>query len=75
MHTFYQLGKKYVFPPFFIPFQSFFFPNLLFGHIFAPRGWVKQKNIHPCLVDDVREGAQHVSEALGTILNRFPFKN
>ena len=37
------------FPPFSIPFQSFFSPNMLFGHIFAPpppRG-VKQKNIHP----------------------------
>ena len=42
-----QLGKKYAYflqivgkictsPPFFIPFQSFFFPNMLFGHIFAP---------------------------------------
>ena len=47
MHTFHQLGEKYayflpigekicVFPPFFIPFQYFFSPNLLFGHIFAP---------------------------------------
>ena len=43
MHTFYQLGKNMHFPPFFIPFQSFFFPNLLFDHIF-----VKQKNIRPC---------------------------
>ena len=35
MHTFYQLGKKMcIFPPFFIPFQSFFPPNTLFGHIF-----------------------------------------
>ena len=37
-------GKKWIFPPFFIPFQSFFFPNMLFGYIFAPP---KQKNIHP----------------------------
>ena len=37
-------GKKYAFPPLFLsPFNSFF-PNLLFGHIFA-----KQKNIHPCM--------------------------
>ena len=28
MHTFYQLGKKLcISPPFFIPFQSFFFPQ------------------------------------------------
>ena len=33
------------FAPFFIPFQSFFSPNPLFGR----GGGVKQKNIHPCL--------------------------
>ena len=44
MHTFYQQGKKYAFSPLFSsPFQSFFSPNMLFGHIFG----VKQKNIHP----------------------------
>ena len=40
------------FPSFFIPFQSFFSPNLLFGHIFAPRGGGgKQINIHPWYKD------------------------
>ena len=50
---FKSIGKKIcIFPPFFIPFQSFFSPNLLFGHIFASQpggGGVKQKNIHPCI--------------------------
>ena len=53
MLTFYQLGENMNFPPFFIPFQYFFSPNLLFGHIFAPTplpggGGIKQKNIHTC---------------------------
>ena len=39
MHTFYQLGKKYVFSPHFLTlFQFFFPPNMLFGHIFAHLG-------------------------------------
>ena len=38
MHTFYQLGKKYEFPPLFsFPFYHFFFPNMLFSHIFAEK--------------------------------------
>ena len=38
MHTFTnQLGERYAFTrPFIIPFQSFFPPNMLFGHIFVP---------------------------------------
>ena len=36
MHTFYQIGEKIcIFSPFLIPFQSFFSPNMIFGHIFA----------------------------------------
>ena len=36
MHNVYLLGGIYAFPPIFlIPFQIFFFPSLLFGHIFA----------------------------------------
>ena len=38
----FNLGKKLHFPSFFILFQSFFSPNMLFGHIFG-----QQKNIHP----------------------------
>ena len=48
---FLPIGEKSMhFHSFFIQFQSFFSPNLLFGHIFAPSqgGGVKQKNIHPC---------------------------
>jgi len=39
------------FPPFFIPFQSFYSPNMLFGHIFAPPppGRGQQKKKHPRL--------------------------
>ena len=38
MHTFTIGGKNMHFHPFFlIPFQSFFSPNLLFGH--PPPGW------------------------------------
>ena len=45
MHTFYQLGKKMcIFPPFFIPFQSFFPPQHVIWPYFY---WVKQKNIQP----------------------------
>ena len=40
-------GKNMHFPPFFISFQSFFSPNLLFGHIFAPApGWGGDKKIY-----------------------------
>ena len=36
IHTFYQLGKKYAFPPPLSYLLSIiFFPNLIFGHIFA----------------------------------------
>ena len=37
MHTYYQLGKKYAFPPFFYPLSIIFFPNLLFGQIFGKK--------------------------------------
>ena len=30
-------GETKYFPPFFIPFQAFFSPNLLFGYIFAEK--------------------------------------
>ena len=45
----FNLEKKICISPIFVPFQSFFPPNLLFGHVFAPGGGgIKQKNIHPC---------------------------
>ena len=36
------------FPPFFHPLSIIFFPNMIFGHIFAIFLGVQPKNIHPC---------------------------
>ena len=43
MHTFTNWGGNIHFPPLFHPFQSFYFPNVSFVHIFA------QKSLHPWL--------------------------
>ena len=59
MNTFYKLGEKYAFPPlFFYPLSITFFPNLLFGHIFAPPppppgGWSNRKTYTPDFVSIV----------------------
>ena len=50
MHTFYQLGKIYAFPPLFLsPFNNFFPQPVIWPNFARPGGGVKQKNIHPCL--------------------------
>ena len=50
MHTFYQLGKKYAFPPLFLsPFNNFFPQPVIWPYFAPPRGGgVKQKHTHPC---------------------------
>ena len=44
MQNIYQLGEKYKFPLLFSSLFNHIFPNMLFGHIFAPP---PQKIIHP----------------------------
>ena len=43
MHTFYQMGEKYKFPPL---FNNFISPNMLFGHIFVPLGGGANRKIY-----------------------------
>ena len=84
MHTFYQMGEKYKFPPL---FNNFISPNMLFGHIFVPLGGGgKQKNILPChpgiwpfntripLLQLLTEWILYVYSALGIVQWKTPSK-
>ena len=68
MHTFYLLGKKYVFSPFFSSPFNHFFPQHVIWPYFCPRagGGGKQKNIHPCQEKEVNAGEDPKPSGSGT---------